>query len=262
MMLLFVLCFAPHIAPHIAMANVVGAEAGAVSVRLPPPDLNAQGLDAQGLDAGAVSAMAVAKSLRPKGRTMTLPTARWGDRARGLLWTRAALSALRSHASNLPQTVPHDIDAWCPAYRAAERTQREAFWIGLISSLAKHESTYRPAAVGGGGKWYGLLQILPATARGYGCRARSGEALKNGPANLSCALRIMSRTVGRDKVVSRNMRGVAADWGPFHSRTKRSDMMTWTRAQTYCKPMSSLRPRMRPTTLVKMRPEERPRGAL
>jgi hypothetical protein len=55
----------------------------------------------------------------------------------------------------------------------------------------------------------------------------------------------MTRTVGRDRVVSAGMRGVAADWGPFHSRKKRMDMMQWTRKQSYCKPLNSVRPKAR-----------------
>lgn len=171
----------------------------------------------------------------------------WSHRSEGDRWSRAALTALRSHASVLPRTVPKDIGDWCPAYATNDTGAREAFWIGLLSALAKHESTYRPAAVGGGGKWYGLLQILPATARGYGCKAASRDALKSGDANLQCALRIMAVTVPRDGVVSYGMRGVAADWGPFHSRSKRTDMMAWTRAQPYCAGLSrSLRPVARP----------------
>ena len=172
---------------------------------------------------------------------------RWSHRSEAERWSRSALTALRSHASVLPRTVPKDIGDWCPAYVTNDTSAREAFWIGLLSTLAKHESTYRPTAVGGGGKWYGLLQILPATARGYGCNARSRDALKSGGANLQCALRIMAVTVPRDGVVSHGMRGVAADWGPFHSRAKRSDMMEWTRAQPYCAGLSrSLRPVARP----------------
>ena len=88
-----------------------------------------------------------------------------------------------------------------------------------MSALAKHESTYRPWAVGGGGRWYGLLQILPATARGYKCNARTGQSLKDGAANLSCAVRIMAHTVPRDGVIhgyrGRKGQGVTADWGPM-----------------------------------------------
>nr|WP_238942105.1 transglycosylase SLT domain-containing protein [Marivita cryptomonadis] len=187
-------------------------------------------------------------SLRPVARNYTpLPDMRWSHRSEADRWSRAALSALRSHASVLPRVVPKDIADWCPAYVTNDTSAREAFWIGLLSTLAKHESTYRPTAVGGGGKWYGLLQILPATARGYGCKATSRDALKGGAGNLQCALRIMAVTVPRDGVVSRGMRGVAADWGPFHSSSKRTDMMKWTRAQPYCAGLSrSLRPVARP----------------
>ena len=184
--------------------------------------------------------------LFPPARDANLPRTRWEGVPGGTLWTRSVLSSLKTHASVLPEMVPADIDNWCPAYPNASMAQRRAFWAGFVSTLVKHESTYRPHAVGGGGKWYGLTQILPSTARGYKCRARSGDALKNGPENLSCALRIMAFTVPRDGVVSYGMRGVAADWGPLHSRKKRHDMMAWTKRQSYCKPLSTIRPRPRP----------------
>lgn len=183
----------------------------------------------------------------PPAREENLPRTRWENVSDSHLWTRAALASLKDHASPLTRMVPRDIGEWCPAYPEASEAGRRAFWVGLLSTLAKHESTYRPYAVGGGGQWYGLLQILPGTARGYGCRARSGDALKHGPDNLSCALRIMTRTVQRDGVIASGMRGVAADWGPFHSASKRDDMKHWIRKQSYCKPMRSVRPKARPS---------------
>ena len=193
------------------------------------------------------SPQAVSASLRPAPRRIHIPEARWGDSGSRRQWSLAALSALRGPAGTLPEIVPDDISTWCPAYPSASREDREAFWVGLVSTLAKHESTYRPTAVGGGGLWYGLLQILPSTARLYNCQARSGAALKDPRMNLACGLRIMARTVARDGVVSRNMRGVAADWGPFHSRAKREDMIAWTRAQPYCAGLpKSLKPVARP----------------
>lgn len=182
---------------------------------------------------------------RPQARLETLPQTRWQGRRGSDMWTRAALGALKTHGKPLVNTVPRDIANWCPAYPMASAADRRAFWVGLMSTLAKHESTYRPDAVGGGGKWYGLLQILPATARGYGCQARSGGALKNGALNLACATRIMAVTVPRDGVVSAGMRGVAADWGPFHSRAKREDMKRWMRKQPYCVGLTQ-RPKARP----------------
>lgn len=159
---------------------------------------------------------------------------RWDAVAHADGWTGAVVAALEEHGTALVATVPADVAAWCPAYPRADAEGRKAFWAGLLSTLAKHESTWNPSAVGGGGRWFGLVQISPATARDYGCAATSPGALKDGPANLSCAVRIMNVTVPRDGVISEGMRGAAADWGPFHSAQKRRDMIGWLHAQPYC----------------------------
>lgn len=189
----------------------------------------------------------------PPAREGNVPRTRWETISGTALWTRTALAALKDHGAPLARMVPGDIAEWCPAYPMAGAKARRAFWVGFVSTLVKHESTFRPTAVGGGGRWFGLTQISPSTARLYGCSARSGSALKDPAANLSCAIRIMARTVPRDGVVSKGMRGVAADWGPLHSRKKRGDMMAWTKRQTYCKPLNSVRPRLRPETVAAVR---------
>ena len=200
----------------------------------------------------AVSALAPGASARPGLRPRVIvpeemPDLRWDHVQGSARWTRAAMRALDVHGDRLVDTVPRDIESWCPAYPHADRWSRKAFWAGLLSTLTKHESTYDPRAVGGGGLWYGLVQILPATARGYGCRARTGEALKDGALNMSCAVRIMNVTVPRDQVVSRGWRGVAADWGPFHSARKREDMRRWLSRQSFCLGLhASARPVPRP----------------
>lgn len=160
---------------------------------------------------------------------------RWDHRPEAENWTNASLKALQSHGAALPEIVPADIEAFCPGYETASLEDRQLFWTGLLSALAKHESTWRPDAAGGGGRWIGLLQIAPGTARAYGCNAQDVSALKNGAANLSCAIRIMARTVQRDGVVGASGRGgIAADWGPFTKASKREEMATWTRSQPYC----------------------------
>lgn len=185
--------------------------------------------------------------LRPPARSSDVPRTRWTHQPDHVLWNRTALSALKTHGAPLVDMVPGDIADWCPRYPQASNADRRAFWLGFMSALAKHESTYRPRAVGGGGKWYGLLQILPATARGYKCNVGTGEALKNGAANLSCAIRIMAVTVPRDGVIyGRGGRGVAADWGPMRSSGKRRDMAGWLTQQPYCKALHTTRPRIRP----------------
>ncbi|OAN71655.1 hypothetical protein A8B78_19975 [Jannaschia sp. EhC01] len=180
-----------------------------------------------------------------------MPVARWDNHPRGAQWTAAVLAALRGPGAPLLETEPNDIRAWCPGYLEATPAQRAAFWTGLVSTLAWHESTHDPRAVGGGGQWFGLVQIAPGTARWRDCDVGSGEALLNGAANLRCGIRIMGITVPRDNVISDGMRGVAADWGPFHSSRKREDMRNWVRQQEYCQaPAPQMRPVMRPVGLA------------
>jgi hypothetical protein len=186
---------------------------------------------------------------RPQARTRFLPNTRWDFKAGSKVWTRAAMVAVGAHGAGLDSIVPKDIDSWCPAYAQNAPALRRAFWVGMMSALSKHESTYNPRAVGGGDLWYGLLQIYPDTARRYGCRARTGEALKNPVDNLSCAARIMAVTVARDRAVAvrdTRWRGVAADWGPMTKPGKIAEMSAWTRKQTYCQPVQNKRPIARP----------------
>lgn len=77
-----------------------------------------------------------------------------------------------------------------------------------------------------------LVQIAPATASGYGCQARSGAALKDGSANVSCAVRILAARA--DGLEHRGVPAIASDWGPFHSAAKREEMRAWVRAQPFC----------------------------
>lgn len=195
-----------------------------------------------------------ANTVHPVARDDYLPTARWDFKNGTEIWTRAAMVAVGDQGAGLSDVIPRDIATWCPAYAQNSKTMREAFWVGMMSSLSKYESTYNPTAVGGGGQWYGLLQIYPDTARRYGCRATTGEALKNPADNLSCAARIMAVTVTRDRAVAlhdERWRGVAADWGPMTNRGKIADMAAWTSKQDYCQPQAAAtRPQARPTTPV------------
>jgi hypothetical protein len=191
--------------------------------------------------------------VRPIAREDYLPKARWDERAGTLAWTEAAMSAINEQNHDLSDIVPIDIDRWCPAYTRNNEVRRDSFWVGMISTLARHESTFNPSAVGGGGLYHGLFQILPSTAEQYGCSARTGQELHDPEANLSCAIRIMSVNVARDHAVAfydGRWRGVAADWGPMTNSSKREEMQEWTRSQSYC---------AMPTVVSKApRPPERP----
>lgn len=202
------------------------------------------------------SGLAPVQALRPPVRpSIVIPKARWDHRPEGHLWTMAGLRAMARHGQRITEVVPRDIDAWCPGYRDASTGERRAFWVGFLSALAFHESTWRPDAVGGGGLWYGLLQIYPQTARHFRCRAQTGEALKDGAANVSCAIRILNHTIPRDRAIALRdvrWRGVAADWGPMRDDADVAQMKRWTRAQPYCRasaaPQRSLRPLLRPAS--------------
>jgi hypothetical protein len=168
-----------------------------------------------------------------------LPAMRWDHRPEADDWTRATLQALEDDGAVLANLTPADIEVFCPDYADATPDERRAFWAGLLSALAKHESTWNPKAAGGGGKWLGLMQIAPGTARAYDCDLPSGKGLYDGSANLTCAVRIAAKQVARDGAIvadgSGDWAGLARDWAPMRVASKRADMAAWTRAQGYCK---------------------------
>lgn len=155
-----------------------------------------------------------------------LPVTRWDHRPEAPMWTQATLNALKREGAVLLSAMPQDVDTYCPAYRSATDDERGAFWTGLFSAIAQYESTWNPKAVGGGGRYLGLLQISPQTARSAGCDA---NALKDGTENLSCAVKIAARKANYSGV-----QGVVSDWGPMHDASKRKAISSWTRSQSYC----------------------------
>lgn len=167
----------------------------------------------------------------PQMPSLALPAMRWDHRPEAAGWTTSTLLAVAARDDVLAARVPGDIAAWCPGYPKAALQDRRAFWVGLLSAVAKYESSWNPHASGGGGRYVGLMQISPATASNYGC----GGGLKDGSANLACAVRIVAAQVGRDGVVAgRGNRGIGRDWGPFRSSSKRAEMSAWTAKQSYC----------------------------
>ncbi len=164
-----------------------------------------------------------------------LPVMRWDLHPQADEWTRATLSALDIDGAGLTGVVPGDVEQFCPGYASATGEERRAFWAGLLSAVAKHESAMNPAAKGGGGRWIGLMQIAPRTANYYDCDTSRG--LTNGASNLACAVRIAASQVKRDNAIAYDgdgWAGLARDWAPMRSEAKRSDVAGWTRAQSYC----------------------------
>lgn len=185
----------------------------------------------------ALTACADAPAQPPEQVSRALPATRWDHHPQAAAWTRATLSAATGAASELVETVPADIETFCPGYAEAGARDRGAFWAGLFSGLARFESTWNPRAAGGGGRYRGLLQISPATARYRGCSIDSGDDLYDGATNLGCGARIAAAAVARDGVVAGHpghWGGVAADWPPLRDPAKRSEIAAFTRTQPYC----------------------------
>ncbi|MFV0411016.1 MAG: transglycosylase SLT domain-containing protein [Paracoccus sp. (in: a-proteobacteria)] len=162
-----------------------------------------------------------------------LPEMHWEGRSGGDDWTRATLAALDAEGALLMSQVPTDVMEYCPAYARQSPENRRAFWAGFLSVIARYESSHNPAARGGGGRYLGLMQISPATARNFGCKG----SMLNGKDNMACAVKIAARQVGRDNAIARSgggWRGVARDWMPLRNAAKRARIAAWTRQQPYC----------------------------
>jgi Transglycosylase SLT domain len=148
----------------------------------------------------------------------------WDHHPEAASWTSETVLAASS--SPLVNVVPSDIAAWCPAYPQAGETERAAFWTGVLSAIARYESTWNPAARGAGGRYHGMMQISPGTARSAGC----GGDLFDGGDNLSCSIRIAARRGSSERSVSQ----ILGDWGPMSRSDKRAEMAAWTSQQAYC----------------------------
>ncbi|MCU0827285.1 MAG: lytic transglycosylase [Tabrizicola sp.] len=180
---------------------------------------------------------------QPQAGPSTL-SLRWSGEPDGARWTALAMAAAQDHG--LDQIVPQDIADWCPGYAAAGPADRRAFWAGLMSTLAKYESNFRPEveftenfpdSTGALVVSRGLLQLSRESARGYGCPITTGEDLHDPAVNLDCSARILKHWAVKDGQISSNQspwKGAARYWSPFRSTEKRADMAGWTRTQPFC----------------------------
>ena len=176
----------------------------------------------------------------PSGQTSLstsgqMPPMQWDARPEGKEWTADTLVALQAHDTVLAASVPADVESWCPGYAKASLTDRRAFWAGLMSAVARYESSWNPQASGGGGRYIGVMQISPRSADYHQCEADTAAELKDGSENLECAAQMMAAAVANDGLVAGGgNRGIGRDWMPLRDAGKRAAMAEWTRAQPYC----------------------------
>jgi hypothetical protein len=161
--------------------------------------------------------------------------ARWDHRSEAPIWNAAAMRALQTDGAAMLALDPADAAEFCPDWERADAEGRAAFWVAFMSGLARYESGHRPEAAGAGGRYQGLLQISPATARFHGCELSSPRGLYDGATNLACAVRIAARAVVRDQVVATGRGGMAADWPPLRDPAKRAEIAAFTRDIPACR---------------------------
>jgi hypothetical protein len=182
-----------------------------------------------------LTALCLAGCVSQKAPEATRFAMAWDHRPEAAFWTTSTMSAVARHDTDLTRIVPGDIQHWCPGYVGASDTERRAFWAGLVSAVARYESSWNPAASGGGGRYIGVMQISPRSAVNYGCTADSARELKDGAANLECAVTMMAHHVGSDELVAGGgNRGIGRDWMPLRDADKREALAAWTRQQSYC----------------------------
>jgi len=149
----------------------------------------------------------------------------WDHVAAGAQWTRITAEQLRSIGQPLLDTVPRDVASFCPRYSSMARDDRVAFWVALISAMARFESGFDPGVSfdeyahcrtddcrrrmttrdGRHVVSRGLLQLSQESANNYrGCSVapRDEARLHDAAVNLTCSVAIMNRLVTRDGAIS------------------------------------------------------------
>lgn len=181
------------------------------------------------------------------------PAAAWDAEPDGARWTAFAHAAVEQHGQSLLQTIPTDIEQFCPGFASRGEKDRQAFWVFLMSSLAKFESSYNPATSfdettvdtgmvtrdGAPIISRGLLQISRESANGYGCGIADPQQLHDPETNIVCGVRIFNRWIERDGVISgkegKRWRGLARYFSPFRSAKKLASMQADASRQPYCR---------------------------
>lgn len=173
-------------------------------------------------------------------------------------WTALAVAAIGDIGGPMMSTVPSDIDAFCPAYEGLDEAGRKAFWVSLLSAMARFESGFDPSvsfderahcptcewALTRDGRNVvsrGLLQLSQESANAYrGCKVpvADEESLHEPALNLRCGVAIINRLVSRDGVISAKpgqWKGGAAYWSVLRPG-KLEKIQDFTSGTANCQP--------------------------
>lgn len=180
----------------------------------------------------------------------SLDYAAWSASNRDGSWTRTTESAVAQ--SGLVNMVPKDVQYFCPAYPGLNKSERQKFWVGLLSAMAKPESNFKPQrfyrekfrdSQGKSVVSRGLLQISieSANQKRYGCDIPYATKLHDPAVNLSCGVKILSKWVSTDGIIAKHNKprahkGASRYWStlrPQHGHLRA--IADFTRNLSFCR---------------------------
>lgn len=165
-------------------------------------------------------------------------------------WSNHLYSEMDRLGQDLLDVVPADSGTFCPNYKNLSFDERKKYWVYIMSVMTKFESSFKPNTSytedfnDSSGKKVisrGLLQISIESAKGYDCEVRDAQELHDPFKNLSCAVRILDRWVGRDGRIAGKVdskwRGGARYWAVMREADKTSykTILSSSRALKMCK---------------------------
>jgi hypothetical protein len=163
-------------------------------------------------------------------------------------WTTLTFDAIDESGTNLLETLPLDIEEFCPKYFQLPVETRKMFWVYFLSAMSELESGHNPEleykekfrnSYGYYVMSRGLLQLSDESARGYGCDISSEADLHDPEVNLSCGVRILDRWIGKDQRIAGKVngkwQGAARYWSVLRDKRKLEIIKGWTRECEICK---------------------------
>ena len=158
-----------------------------------------------------------------------------GQHRDGSLWTIHTLRRIDNIQDSFLETVPTDVNIFCPNYANLTRDQRKYFWTFLISVMVQFESQFDPTSsyeegfndsTGNPVISRGLLQISFESSKSYDCGFSSAEQIHNPYMNLACGINILNKWIPADQSFAgyrtNKWRGGARYWSVLRAADKES----------------------------------------
>ena len=192
---------------------------------------------------------------QPQLRSPEHPIAVWDKRKQAQRWTKFVLTALDKEGKDLLANTPRDVREWCAGYSKLDMRGKKAFWVALVSTMAAHESSFKPNAYhqekfndssGSPVVSRGLLQLSVESSRAVGCsNIEVYQDLYDPETNLTCGVRMLNRYIGKDsRIFGRNVTvqgkvvkwaGASRYWGIYRLQRMNTEMRKVTRRLWFCK---------------------------